>query len=171
MVKKFFMVVLFIIIAIFIIFVIFFLYNRAKMIGEGRSVFVPNQVSPTVPVNNVSNYVNEKIIIDDPDLNGLDGTFEKIRQATLDNNISLLNKYYSVKTIASFSSSGGGRIIKTHLKDVMFNNIRKVSSTKVLVTISQVEMSGHTEDQDIIFVRESNGWKMGVVETKEYFNR
>ena len=173
--KKTFKIVLFILIGLFIIFVIYFLYYQTKLIWSGSGVFPFVKNAPTAPIISNSNYqsnsIPQKITIDDPSLNGLDRTFENIRHASLDNNISLLNQFYSEKTIVSFASSGGGRIIKTFLKDVLFSNLRKIKSSQVLVTVSQVEMSGHTENQDVIFIRESSGWKMGVVETKEYFKK
>ena len=167
--KNIFIILLFILIAAVVIFVGFLLYSQVRMIMDGKSIFGLDRSTQVAPAKNISNYSPEKIIINDSDLNGLDGAFENIRQASLDNNISLLNKYYSEETLRYFASSAGGRIIKTFLKDVIFSNIRKISSGKLLVTVSQVEMSGHTENQDIIFVREKNGWKMGVAETKVYF--
>ena len=167
--KKFFNIILFILIGLFIIFVIYFIYLQLKLIWSESGGF------PIVsPIQNSSfdegvNSIPKDIEINNPALNGLDRTLENIRQASLDNNISLINQFYSAPTLAYYAASGGGRIIKTYLKDVKFSNIRKISAGKVLVTISQVEMSGHSESQTIVFVREKDGWKMGVVETKEYF--
>lgn len=159
---------------IIVVFVVFFLFHQIEAIrnGDSISIFAPTSFSSVTPLsstNNISNTVVKKISIDDPDLNGLNSTLETIRQAILDNNVSFLNKYYSQPTLAAYASSGGGRIIKTYLRDVTFSNIRKLSSTKVFVTITQVEMSGHSDSQDVLFVREPDGWKMGVVETKSYF--
>jgi hypothetical protein len=35
--------------------------------------------------------------------------------------------------------------------------------------MTYVEMSGFSTKEEMIFVRETNGWKMGISETKAYF--
>lgn len=170
--KNFFKTVLFILIGVFIIFVIYFIYQQFRLIQSGSGVFpFTNPIPQTSKTNNnsVLNSGVQNVVINDQNLNGLDRALKNIRQASLDNNIYLLNQYYSAKTQASFGASGAGRIIKTFLKDVQFSNLKKINNNEVLVTVSQIEMSDHTESQDVIFVKESNGWKMGVVETKAYF--
>ncbi len=112
----------------------------------------------------------QKVGLDDPDLNGLESVLFQIRQASLDNNLFLLEKYYSEPTRAYYVSFGGGRTVR-QLKDMIFTNIRKINSGKLLIYVTSVEMSDHTETKDTIFVREQNGWKMGIVETEKYFGR
>ncbi len=108
--------------------------------------------------------------LNDKDLNGLDMSFSNIKQAYVDGNIFLLEKHYSEKTRADFVATGGGKTIRT-VKNVTFSNIRKFSATKVLVSMTYVEMSGFSEKEEMIFIRETNGWKMGISETKTYFGR
>lgn len=108
--------------------------------------------------------------LNDKDLNGLDMSFDNIKQAYVDGNIFLLEKYYSEKTRADFVATGAGKTIRT-VKNVTFGNIRKFSATKVLVSMTYVEMSGYSTKEEMIFVRETSGWKMGISETKAYFNK
>src|SRR3989344_3934083 len=109
MIKKIFSVILAIVVISFVVFVVFFIYKQIKMAASGQSISLFGSslpsVSPVSPTNNdISHTVTKNITIDDPDLNGLNSTLENIRQAILDNNIFLLNKYYSQPTLSAFAS-------------------------------------------------------------------
>jgi hypothetical protein len=109
-----------------------------------------------------------KTDLKDPDLNGLDTTFAQIRQANLDNNLFLFEQYWSEPTRAKYVESNQGKVLKA-VKEMTFSNIRKISSLKVLVSVTTKELSGHTESKDMLFVREARGWRLGIVETEQYF--
>ena len=113
---------------------------------------INNSVAPVTEVNNDDSLMRK--------------SFEKIREASIKGDISLMSEYSSSKTLELFTAFGGVKVTK--IKDMTLDAFKKINENTVLLTITKINLNDRKESEDIIFVKENEVWKIGLVETMEY---
>ncbi len=90
-------------------------------------------------------------------------SFEEIKQANVNKDRVTYDQYLTKKTLETFSQPGWE--MKWY-KDLTF--VKAIEDgERVIITITSVEDSGLSRDDDFVFVKEDGVWKMGVIESME----
>jgi hypothetical protein len=106
--------------------------------------------------------------VEDPDIVAAKEAFEKIREANSKKDLALEKQYLSKKTLATVASSTKWQPV--WYKDFEFVNAVKESDA-VVMSITSLKENGATSTTETVFVKEADGWKLGIAETLDRISR
>lgn len=100
--------------------------------------------------------------VEDFDITEAKKTFEKIREANSKKDATLEKQYLSKQTLTTLA-------VSPSWKPIWYKDFEFVSAVKegenVVMKINSVKDSGASSTADTVFVKETDGWKLGIAET------